>query len=73
LSGQPPTAELPPCYYTPSQLRPFFGKGWSTRRVRRWLDRAGVLEMRHGTPITTAERLATAFPELYRRLLMTTS
>lgn len=62
--------ELAPCYYTPKQLRRFFGKGWSTRRVREWLGRAGVLESRHGTVVTTAERLAAEFPEIYRRLLL---
>jgi hypothetical protein len=65
--------ETTPCYYTPAQLRPLFGRGWSTRRVRRWLERAGVLENRHGTVVTTAERLAASFPEVYRRLLMSES
>lgn len=68
-----PPAQLPPLYYTPAQLKPLFGKGWTTRRVRRWLERAGVLEDRHGTICTTAERLAAAFPELYRRLAMSES
>jgi hypothetical protein len=63
-------SDLPPVYYTPKQLRPFYGKGWSTRRVREWLKRAGVLEDRFGTPVVTAERLASAFPEVYRRLVL---
>lgn len=60
----------PPAYYTPSDLKKHFGRGWTTQRVRRWLKRAGVLEERHGTLITTGERLASAFPEVYRRLVM---
>lgn len=67
------TKEAPPVYYTPAHLKPYFGKGWSTRRVRRWLERAGVLEDRHGTQVTTSERLASAFPEVYRRMVMSGS
>lgn len=65
--------EAAPVYYTAAMLKPYFGRGWTTRRIRRWLDRAGVLEDRHGTTVTTAERLASAFPEVYRRLVMTES
>lgn len=43
--------------------------GWSPRRTRAWLWRAGVLERRFGTVVTTPERIASAFPEVYRRLL----
>jgi hypothetical protein len=60
----------PPAYYTPADLRKHFGRGWTTERVRRWLKRAGVLEKRHGTLVTTGERLASAFPEIYRRLTL---
>lgn len=67
--GLSDTPVQPPCYYTPAQLKPLFGRGWSTQRVRRWLKRAGVLENRHGVVVTTAERLAASFPEIYRRLL----
>jgi hypothetical protein len=72
-AGVKAAVEQSPLYYTPQQLAPLFGRGWTTRRVREWLRRAGVLEDRHGTLVTTAERLAAEFPEVYRRLLMRTS
>lgn len=60
----------PTVYFTVPQIQKLLGRGWTTQRTRRWLDRAGVLERRHGTVMTTGERLASAFPELYRRLVM---
>jgi len=59
----------PPLFYTIAQVRNAIGADWSARRVRRWLWRAGALERRHGIVVTTPERLASAFPEVYRRLL----
>lgn len=65
------TAKVEPTvYFTVPQIRKLLGRGWTTQRTRRWLDRAGVLERRHGVVLTTGERLASAFPELYRRLVM---
>lgn len=64
-----PIAPPPPLFYTVGQVRRAIGMDWSARRVRRWLDRAGALERRFGTVVTTAERLAVAFPEVYRRLI----
>ncbi len=59
-----------PLFYTVKQVQRASGMDhWSARRIRRWLDRAGALERRFGTVVTTPERLATAFPEIYRRLL----
>lgn len=60
----------PTVYFTVPQIQKLLGRGWTTRRTRRWLDRAGVLERRHGIVVTTGERLAASFPELYRRLAM---
>ena len=54
-------------YFTVPQIAKVMG--WEVRRARRWLHRAKVLEKRHGTLVTTAERLASEFPETYRRLL----
>jgi hypothetical protein len=59
-----------PVYFTVPEVARLLGRGWSTRRTRDWLQRAGVLEDRHGTLVTTAERLAASFPEVYRRLVM---
>ncbi len=59
-----------PVYFTVPQVKALLGRGWSTERTRRWLKRAGVLEDRHGTLVTTGERLASAFPEVYRRLVL---
>lgn len=56
-------------YITIPQIQEVVGDGFSTRRLRRWLDRAGVLERRYGTVVTTPERLAVAFPEVYRGLV----
>lgn len=61
--------EQPPLFYTIAQVRRAIGMEWSARRVRRWLWRAGALEKRHGVVVTTPERLASSFPEVYRRLL----
>lgn len=58
-----------PVFFTIRQVQRALGSEWSARRIRRWLARAGVLERRFGIVVTTPERLATAFPELYRRLL----
>lgn len=58
----------PPAYYTIAELRRHFGRGWSTQRVRRWLKREGVLEKRGRLFVATSERLAAAFPEVYRRI-----
>lgn len=43
--------------------------GMPLREMRDWLHRAGMLERRHGKLVTTAERVASEFPEAYRRLL----
>lgn len=56
-------------FITVGQVRAALGERWSPRKVRRWLERAGVLERRFGVLVTTPERLATAFPEIYRRLI----
>lgn len=64
------TNNEPTVYFTVPQISKLLGRGWTTRRTRRWLDRAGVLERRHGVVITTGERLAASFPEIYRRLVM---
>lgn len=59
-----------PLFYTIKQVQRAAGmEQWSSRRIRRWLGRAGALERRYGTVVTTPERLAIAFPEIYRRLL----
>ena len=60
----------PPVYFTVKDIQKLLGRGWTMERTRRWLRRAGVLEDRHGTLVTTSERLASAFPELYRRLVL---
>jgi hypothetical protein len=64
-----PKARLDPTavYYTPADIAR--AMGWSTLRVRRWLKRAGILERRHGTLITTPERLHAEFPEVWHRLI----
>ena len=59
-----------PVYFTVGDVQKLLGRGWSAQRTRRWLKRAGVLEDRHGTLVTTAERLAASFPEVYRRLTL---
>ena len=54
---------------TIAEVRAVLGQSWSARRVRRWLDRAGVLERRHGTIVVATERLAIEFPEIYQQIL----
>ncbi|HET9954151.1 MAG TPA: hypothetical protein VFQ61_06590 [Polyangiaceae bacterium] len=58
-----------PLFYTIKDVQQAIGPSWSQRRVRRWLSRAGALERRYGTVVTTPERLASSFPEVYQRLL----
>lgn len=59
-----------PVYFTVPEIQKVLGRGFSLQRTRRWLKRAGVLEDRHGMLVTTGERLAAAFPEVYRRLAL---
>jgi hypothetical protein len=65
----PPLPADDPVFYTVPQIAKALGRGWTVRRTRDWLHRAGAIEKRHGTLVTTAERLASEFPEAYRRLL----
>jgi len=56
-------------FYTVRDVQRAIGGSWSARRVRRWLDRAGALERRFGTVVTTPELLSVSFPEIFRRLV----
>ena len=58
-----------PLFYRVKDIALLLGPAWSQRRTRGWLARAGALERRFGTLVTSADRLAIAFPEIYRRLL----
>lgn len=58
----PPGAPL----FTISDVQAMLGPRFSGRRTRRWLDRAGLTERRHGTIIVSTDRLFTEFPELFR-------
>jgi hypothetical protein len=44
-------------FYTVPEITEMIGGTMSTRRVRRWLTRAGCTERRFGTIVVTAERL----------------
>jgi hypothetical protein len=59
----------PPLFYTMRDVQRAVGGEWSQRRIRRWLARAGALERRYGTVVTTPQLLATSFPEIYQRLI----
>lgn len=64
--SKPPTNAEALYFRVPKLAR---AAGMEVREMRDWLHRAGLLELRHGKLIVTAERVACEFPEAYRRLL----